>query len=456
MRCFSVVSRYLRSEDSWIRIWRLLAALILAALTAPALAGDGDWNQFRGPTGDGVSTVKGLPVTFAEGSPEVVWKVPVPGRAWSSPVVWGDQIWVTNAPEIQNPEGATNQNSFSEGAPPLKEPLRFSAECYDFNTGRKLHDVTCCEISQPQYTHPTNSYASPTPWIEEGRLYVHFGSYGTACIDTTTGKKLWERTDIECHHWRGPGSSPVVSGNRLFLCFDGFDKQFIMALDKRDGSTLWKRDREVDYGTDNGDRKKAYGTPRVIEVGGRELVVSPYAMATTAYDAETGDSVWTVIHDGMNAGARPLYGNGLLYISAGSGDKHLIALRPDGQGDVTATHIAWASSKSIPNRPSQILIGDLLFMMNDEGVCSCVDALTGEYYWTKRISSRYWASPLYADGLLYFFSQEGLVPVIKASREFEQVAENKLEAEFNASPAVAGRSLILRSATHLYRIQRAQ
>lgn len=429
-----------------MRMLPLLVAL-LTVLAAPALADEPYWNQFRGPHADGSTTVKGLPVKFGEDSPEIVWKTPVTGRAWSSPVVWGDQIWVTNAPEV-----VRLANEFE--VVKLDQPLRLSAVCLDFNTGKVLHDITVFEVSTPQYTHATNGYASPTPWIEEGRIWVHFGSYGTACLDTKTGRKLWERTDLKCNHWRGPGSSPVIDGDRLFLCFDGFDKQFIVCLDKNTGKTLWLKDRGVDYGTDNGDAKKAYSTPRIIEANGRRVLVSPFAMATIGYDIETGNPVWTVRHGGMNAAARPLFGNGLVYINAGDGKDALIAIKPDGEGDLSKSGIVWRTGRLVPKRPSQLLVGEDYFMMNDDGVLTCLNALTGEERWSRRLDGKYWASPLVADGLLYFFSQDGRVEVVKAAHEFELVAENKLGDGFTASPAVAGKSLILRSTSHVYRVEK--
>lgn len=427
-------------------------ALLLILSAAPSVAQEGFWNQFRGPHADGTTQATGLPVKFSEGSPEVVWKTPVKGRAWSSPVVWGKQVWMTNAPQIQNPEGATNKSSFFEDAPALKEPIRLSAVCLDLDTGKVIHDLTVFEIFKPQYTHPTNSYASPTPWIEDGRIYVHFGAYGTACIDTKTGRKLWENRALYTNHWRGPGSSPVIHGDLIFVTFDGYDEQFIAAIHKGTGRTVWKRNRDIDYGTDNGDRMKAYSTPRVIEVAGRELLVSPFAMATIAYEPETGEPVWTVTHGGMNASARPLYGNGLVYINAGDGRNALIAVDPSGSGNITETNIKWRLGRLTPKRPSQILLGKDFFMMDDSGVCSCVDALTGDVIWTERISGAYWASPLYADGHLYFFSQDGKVSVVKASREFELVHETTFDDGFTASAAVAENSLILRSESFVYRI----
>ena len=441
-------------EDIPMRTVLLAGVVLTLSVAVDAVGADTSyWNQFRGPHADGTTEATGLPLKFAEGSPEIVWKTEVKGRAWSSPVVWGNQIWVTNAPQIVNPAGATNTDSFSKGATPLETPLRLSAVCLDLETGKVLHDVTVAEVTEPQYTHPTNSLASPTPWIEEGRLYAHFGTYGTACIDTATGKKIWENHELECHHWRGPGSSPVVHGDLIFLTFDGYDKQFIAALNKNTGKLVWKTDRGVDYKTDNGDRKKAYSTPTIVDAGdGRKVLVSPFAMATIAYAPETGDPVWTVFHGGMNAGARPIVGNGLVYISAGGGADSLIAVDPKGKGDITKTHVKWRAGRMIPKRPSQVLVGQHYFMMEDGGVCSCLDALTGEVLWAERVPGAYWASPLYADGHLYCVSQDGKVSVVKAGAEFELVHETKFEEGFTASPAVAGKSLILRSESHVYRI----
>ncbi len=423
---------------------RLLAVAVLLAFSTVSSAEDAHWNQFRGSRGDGTSAATGLPVKFEEGSKQIVWKTPVAGRAWSSPVVWGNQIWMTNAPEIQTP---------NDGKTKLAKPILLSVVCVDFESGKIVQDIPVFEVETPQFTHATNSYSSCTPFVEAGRLYAHFGSYGTACIDTATGKKLWERRDFECDHYRGAGSSPIVHDGLVFLTFDGYDKQYVAALNKDTGKTVWQKTREVDYGTDNGDAKKAYSTPSVINVAGRDLLVSPFAMATIAYDPKTGDRVWSVKHGGMNAAARPIYGNGLLYINAADGSNSLLAVKPEGTGDISA-NIVWKTGKQVPKRNSQLLLGDLYFMMNDGGVASCLDAKTGDLIWTERLPGAYWSSPFAADGLIYCCSQEGHVQVFKAARKFELVAENKLSDGFNASPAVVGKSLILRSKTSLYRIEK--
>lgn len=408
-------------------IWIGLAAILAASL---AIADD-NWPQFRGPLGNGHADSKNLPLEFSE-TKLVKWKIPISGKAWSSPVVWKNQIWLTNATE---------------------DGKKMSAVCVDAESGKVLKDLPIYENEKPEFCHPTNSYASPTPVIEEGRLYAHFGTYGTACLDTNTGDILWSRRDLHCDHFRGPASSPIVHGNLLFLSFDGIDVQFVVALDKRTGDTLWKQDRGINYETDNGDHKKAYSTAQVIEVNGKPQIVSPAAMETIAYDPADGHPIWRVRHGGMNSACRPLYEHGLVYISAGDGGDSLVVVRPNGTGDITKSQTVWKTGKTVPKRSSQLVVGDLFFMVNDNGVITCLDAKTGEQHWQERVAGEYWASPLYSDGRIYLLSnKEGRIPVIAAKPKFELLAENKLDGDFNASPAVIGDDLILRSFTHLYRI----
>ncbi len=404
------------------------AALFLAAAFSCSLAqAQSHWNQFRGPTGDGHAGNPGLPLKFGE-KENLKWKTPIPGKAWSSPVVWDKQIWVTNAPE---------------------DGKKLYAVCVDLDTGRVVHNILVFEIEEPQFCHEMNSYATPTPFVEEGRAYVHFGAHGTACLDTKTGEKLWTRQDLECNHFRGPASSPIVYGDKLFIHYDGFDLQYVIALNKDDGSTIWKTDRAIDFKTTNGDLKKAYCTPSVIRHQGQLQLISPGAVATEAFEPDSGKLLWTVYHDGMNASARPIFDGELLFITNGMG--RMVAVRPGGTGDITDSGIAWESGKMVPKKSSMLLIDGLLYMISDNGVASCVEPKTGENVWSHRINGdMYAASPIYADGRIYFFSDTGHVPVIQPGREYKLLAENQLDSGFMASPAIAGKSLILRSKTHLY------
>ena len=411
---------------------RLIAAALLVVVFASSVWADKNWPEFRGPRGNGASDSTGLPLTWSA-TQNIRWKTDIRGKAWSSPVVWGDQIWVTTAP---------------------KDGKELFALGLDATTGKVEKDIKIFSIEKPQYCIEKNSYASPTPVLEEGRLYVHFGAHGTACLDTKSGEILWTRQDLECNHHRGPASSPVLWGDLLILTFVGFDVQYLVALDKKTGKNVWKTDRNLTYKSSDGDIKKAYSTPAIIEVGGKPLLVSPSAEASVAYNPVDGKEVWRVRSGGMNASSRPLFGNGLVYMSAPDGGFQMFAVKPDGSGDVTGTHVAWKQAKGIPKHASHVLVGELLFMAADGGLISCLNAMTGESLFQERVGGGgYSASPLYADGRIYFFSEDGKTPVIAASKEFKLLATNELPDGFMASPAVTGKALVLRTKTALYRVE---
>lgn len=410
-----------------------LSSLLLWFTVALASAGE-VWPQFRGSDGAGVSDAKGLPVEWSD-SKNVKWQTPIHGRAWSSPVVWHDQIWLSTA----TPDGK-----------------QLSAIKVDRETGKILLDKVVFHLEKPQFCYDFNSYASSTPAIEEGRIYVHYGSHGTACLDTNTGQTIWARQDLPCDHWRGAGSSPIVYGNLLFIHFDGYDLQYVVALDKVTGKTVWKRDRNIDYGTSNGDAKKAYATPRVIEAGGRPMLISPAAVATIAYDPLNGDEIWKVRHGGMNAASPPLFGHGLLFLNTADGGFREFALRPEGIGDITATNVVWKEQQAMPVRCAPLLVDELLFMVNEAGILSCLEAKTGKLIWRHRLGGHYSASPVYAEGKVYLASQDGELPVIAAAREFRLLATNELDDGCMASPAIAGRSLFVRTKKSLYRIEQQE
>ncbi len=413
----------------------LLVTAVVLTSSIHDVSAEENWQQFRGPRGDGSATGN-LPIRWSQSknkSKNIRWRTSIPGRGWSSPVIWGKRIWMTTATD----DGKT-----------------MSVICVDRLSGKIILNRVLYENAKPRFRHPTNSYASCTPVLEEGAVYVHFGSYGTACLDPDTAEIRWSRRDLECDHWRGPGSSPVIDGERLYVAYDGYDVQYVVALDKRTGKTVWRRDRNIDYGTDNGDRKKAYSTAQLIEVDGQRQLISPSAMETIAYDPANGDVIWRVKHGGMNAAIRPLFANGLIYIAAGDGAKEMIAVRPTGKGDVTSTHIEWSLGRSVPKRPSQVVIGDRLFMIDDKSVASCLDAKTGKVIWQERLGGgEYRASPLAVNGIIYCFSTTGETKVFEASEKFKLLAENELPDGFQASPAVYGDSLIVRTTKHLYCIE---
>ncbi len=410
----------------------ILGCWVLSIASVVAWAGE-TWPEFRGPTGDGHSDCRGLPVTWSE-TENVAWKTTIPGRGWSSPVVWHRQIWLTTA----TPEGR-----------------EMFAVCVDRETGEIVHNVKVFDTANPEPISIVNSYASPTSVIEEGRVYVHYGTYGAACLDTATGRTLWTRRDLNCDHHEGPGSSPILFENLLIFHVDGRDVQYVVALDKHTGETAWKTDRSVDYSPYVGPHRKAFCTPQVIRCGGQTQLISPGSKAMMGYDPRTGKELWKVRYHGWSMVARPLFGHGLVFMVNDYDRPELWAVRPDGLGDVTDTHVAWTIPRGMPSQPSFLLIGDLLYLVNNRGVAYAIEAKTGDEVWKARIDGDFSASPIYADGRIYFFARDSVATVIEPGREFKKLAVNHLDGEqLMASPAVADNALFVRTESHLYRIER--
>ncbi len=407
--------------------------LLFPLLAALAIASD-DWPQFRGPAGDGHSDATGLPLTWSE-TENVRWKTALPGEGWSSPVVLGGQVWMTTA---------------------LDDGHSLHAIGVDLGTGRVVHDVEVFHVEQPPPKNTANSFASPTPVIEPGRVYVCFGTCGSACLDTATAKVIWRNTELKLDHKEGAGSSPILHGNHFILCCDGTDVQYLVALDKATGRLAWKVKRTAPLEDKRPDFRKAYCTPQVIRAGGREQLINVGAKRVYAHDPASGRELWFCDVPGFSNVPRPLFGHGLVYASTGFMKPELWAIRPDGTGDVTSTHVAWKVSKMASLKASLLLNGDELYMLHDgSGTLTCLDAKSGALVWQEKIGGSFSASPLRADGRIYFFNEKGQTTVIKPGRTFERLATNQLDAGFMASPAVTGRAFILRTKTHLYRMEQA-
>lgn len=417
------------------------AAWLFITVTCCAHA---DWPDYRGPTGDGLAPESAktatLPLHWSE-TENVRWKTAIPHRGWSTPVVLGKQVWLTTA---------------------MTNGTEFFVLCADAATGKLVLNEKLFSSANPEpLGNDVNCYASPSPVIEPGRVYLHFGSYGTACLDTGSFKELWRRQDLPCRHLRGPGSSPVIVGDLLILTMDGVDVQYLVALDKKSGKTVWRSERSAEWNdleanglpTAEGDLRKAYSTPLLVSVAGKPQLLTAGAKAAYAYDPQTGRELWKIKHTGYSVAMRPVFGEGLAFLSSGFGKIELFAVRPDGNGDVTQTHIAWKTARGVPRMPSPLLVGDLLYLLGDGGVVTCLEARTGKEVWQERLGGEYVASPVHAAGRVYCFSQDGKTTVLKVGRSFEVLARNKLDAGFMASPAVSDGAFFLRSKTHLFRIQ---
>ena len=421
-----------------------MAVITLCLLTTTEAIERDTWADFRGPQGNGVvaGPPRGLPIHWSE-EKNIVWKTKISGRAWSSPIIADGQVWVTNATE---------------------DGKSMSALCLEIDSGKISHELNLFQNETVEKLgNAVNSYGSPSPVIEEGRVYIHFGSYGTAAINTNNGKLVWKRIDLPCRHFRGPGSSPVIYKELLILTMDGVDFQYLIALDKINGKTVWKTNRTTKWDDiepngkirGDGDLRKAYSTPSFVKVGGKEIMISPGAKSCFAYDPMNGKELWNVTYSGYsNASRSVMFGNNII-INTGYGKPHLVSIKldPAARGEITKSHMNWDIFKRVPKRSSPIVHGNNLYMTTDEGILSCLDLNNGKEVWSDRIPGHFSASPILADGNIYFFSEMGHCYVIKPGEKYQLIARNKLDEGFMASPAVAGKSIYARSKTHLYRIE---
>ena len=420
-----------------------LAVLLLqpAAMRGADVTGQAGWNQFRGPHGNGHGDAAGLPVQWSD-TENVAWKVAIPHQGWSTPLIFENQVWLTTATE---------------------DGKEYWAYCLDRSTGKILHEVKLFTSEAPEpLGNALNSYASPTGFLENGRVYLHFGSYGTACLDTTTFKELWRRTDLPCRHYRGPGSSVFPWKETLILTMDGVDVQYLAALDKKTGATVWKTDRNTEFDDLDaagkpmmeGDYRKAYSTPILIDPGGKPQLVSTGSRATVAYDPDTGKELWRARYTGFSNASLPTWVDGLLVLNTGHGKAILRAYRitPETTGDITDA-LVWEQTKYIPTRSSPVVAEGLIYVMADNGFLSAVDPKNGELLFSERTGGSCSSSPLFADGKLVFCNERGESYVLQPGRTYHELARNSLPEGIMAGPAATGSDLFLRTKTHLYCIR---
>jgi outer membrane protein assembly factor BamB len=407
----------------------ILRLAITAALWVNCSLRAGDWPEFRGPTGQGLSTARNVPIEWSD-TTNVVWKQAVPGAGWSSPVLKAGRIYLTTAVNLDE----ENRRS-----------LR--ALCLDAKDGHLVWDTEVLrqEIGGPGI-HTKNSHASPTPIIEGDRLFVHFGHQGTACLDLS-GKVHWQNKTLSYPPVHGSGGSPAIVGEMLVFSCDGGADPFVVALDKRTGEVRWKVNRTTDAA-----KTFSFSTPLLINIEGKKQIISPGSNVLCAYEPESGDEIWRVRYDGYSVIPRPVYGQGLLFIGTGYDRPTVMAIQPKGRGDLTETNVLWTLKRGAPNTPSLLLVDTELYMVSDAGIASCVDARSGEVHWQERIGGNYSASPISAEGRIYFQNEEGIGTVVKATRQFEKLAANPLNERTLASYAVDDGALYIRTAKHLFRI----
>ena len=408
--------------------------LLITVASCVVIEANEQWSQFRGHYGNGIIKSTSAPISWSENT-NIDWKTPIHDRGWSSPVIWNDQIWMTTA---------------------TKDGNKMYAICVNKLSGKIEHDLHVFDEKSPQAITNENTYASPTPVVEEGRVYVHFGTYGTACISTKDGQILWKRRDLNCDHeiGAGPASSPFIYNNFLIFNVDGRDVQYVIALNKETGKTAWKTNRSVDFSDVQVNQRKAYGTPFIIPRGNSNQMVSIGAKGVYSYDPENGKELWKAEHRGWSIAPRPVYGEGLVFTMIDRDRPEMWAIDPSGSGDITETHIEWKETKRMPPRASPIFFKGLLFVVDRNGYISCLEAKTGKSLWQKRMKGRFSASPVLANDLLYFFNEDTVCTIIKPVKELIIVAENKLsDGKLLATPAFDENSIYIRTENNLYKIK---
>ena len=416
---------------------QILSAFTLSIfLTGTLLCQNANWSHFRGSRLDGIARDSKIPVKWND-TLNILWKVPVKGKGWSSPVVWNDQIWLTTA----TPEG--------------KE---MNALCYNLKNGKEMFNIKLFQQDKIYTKHDLNTYATPTPAIEPGFVYIHFGTSGTACLRTNDGKVVWKRNDLNCEHVQGPASSPVIYKNMLILHLEGTDVQYIVALDKSTGKTIWKSDRPKElYDKLQPIGKKAYITPIIITVNGKDLLISNGSAACIAYDIKTGKEVWRVVQGEDSTISMPVFEDGIVYfytsfVTQTSGEQYceLFAVDPTGSGDVTSTHIVWRFKEPVLQLLTPVIKDGLIYTINTKNQLNCLDAKTGSVIYTRRMTGKYNSSPFCAGGYVYFTSVNGETTVLREGRRLDIAARNKIDGEVQATPAISGNKLIIRTSSNLY------
>jgi outer membrane protein assembly factor BamB len=415
---------------------RVILSCLFILCSFIASAQQGNWTHFRGSNLNGISRETNIPITWND-SINVVWKTGINGKGWSSPVVYGDQVWLTTA---------------------SADGKQMYGICINSKTGKEVFNIKLFEPSKTYSKHEINTYASPTPCIEDGFVYIHFGSYGSACLSTVDGSVLWKRTDLKCDHVQGPGSSPVLYKNLIILHLEGVDIQYIIALNKKTGKTVWMKERPKDcYDKLEPIGKKAYITPVIIKVNGKDLLISNGSAACIAYNPETGEEIWRVIQGEDSTISMPFSEDGIVYFYTGfvtpkEGEKYseLLAVNPDGKGDITKTHIIWRIKSPILQLLTPLIKDGLIYTIDSMNNLSCIDSKTGKTIYTKRLTGKYNSSPVYAGGNIYFTSTNGETLIIKEGRKLEIISRNRLKGEVFATPAIANNSLIIRSGSMLY------
>ena len=423
--------RHTPHHETGLSMQNLYLGLIILAFGSTLDAAE-IWPEFRGPTGDGHVRATQLPTKWSE-TENVRWKAKLPGRGWSTPVIVGDRIWMTSASDNGH---------------------ELSVICVSRKDGTVLQREKLFEVDSPKSRNKMNSYASPSPVTDGEFVYVNYGTYGVACLHAQTGKTVWSRRDVNLDHQEGPGSSLILHQETLIFHCDGRDVQFLIALNCKTGKTVWRTKRSIDLSKVGDFSRKAFTTPLIVKTDQGVRMISPAAQGCYCYDPQSGRELWRVSYRGFSAVPRPVVSNGLAFVVDGFANPKIYAIRHDGKGDITKSHVEWVYSQNGPSTPSPIVVGRQLLFVSDKGILSSISTEKGELRWKHRIGGNFSASPIVANEQLYLFDRDGKTTILRLGDSPQVLAVNELDEGLMASPAVSGNALFLRTPSYLYCIEK--
>ena len=419
-------------------MFQRLTFLFVALIALPMSTRAENWPGFRGPTGQGISTEKGLPTEWSS-TTNIAWKTEIPGEGWSSPVIYGDRVFVTTS---------------------VDAGVSCRVFCLKRQTGEVLWNREVIQQT-PKRKEKRNSYATPTPVTDGKQVYVAFGD-GTVAALSMKGDLVWTNRDFKYYSQHGLGVSPRLYRDLVIIPFDWssegedkkvgwqkpWDKSVILAFDKSTGKLRWRGQR--------GLSRIGHVTPNILRENGQDQLVSGAGDVIQGFNPNTGERLWWARSQGEGVVPSVVLGDGLIFTASGFEQPTIRAVRTGGKGDVTQTHIAWEQTRNVPSVPSFVYVKPHLFTITDAGVVACLKADTGEVVWQERIGGTYAASPIYADGKIYFLSMEGESVIIEAKPEFKLLARNSIAEYCQASAAASQGQLFIRSEKHLYCIGKTQ
>ncbi len=402
-----------------------LIGMVLAVAAAPVLAEE--WPAWRGPRGDGTSTETGVPITWSA-TENIVWKTLIPGKGHSSPVVWGDRVFVTTC---------------------LESEKRRVLLCIDRAGGKVLWQRVVLTAPLERMNN-LNSYASSTPVTDGRRVWVTFLEFPhvrVVCYDVE-GREVWRKTPGELHACHGYCSSLIPYKDLIILNADQDaelpKRAYIVAFDKATGRERWRIDRP--------NRVRSYTPPAIFEAAGKMQMVVSGSKCVASYDPDTGRQHWIIDGPTDQFVANLVYTDGVFMITGGWPTRHILGIRPDGRGNVTDTHVLWhlRDRKIVSYVPSPIARGKYFYLVSDAGLATCLEATSGRKMWSERLGRHHSASPVLAEGRLYFLDDAGVMHVLKAEPAFEVVAKNDLGEPCRVSPAVSHGQIFIRGLKNLY------